>query len=66
MEFCKELADQGELAFPPQALRSAMMGAIEGMLRDKMLARSMGFPADFSDADVRSLCAAFFTASLRL
>jgi len=62
----QELADQGELAFPPQALRSAMMGAIEGMLRDKMLARSMAFPADFSDADVRSLCSAFFNASLRL
>ena len=62
----QELADQGELAFPPQALRSAMMGAIEGMLRDKMLARSMAFPADFSDADVRSLCSVFFNASLRL
>jgi len=61
----QELADQGELAVPPQGLRSAMMGAIEGMLRDKILARSMGFPADFSDADIRSLCFAFFNASLR-
>lgn len=60
----QELADQGELAVPPQALRSALMGAMEGMLRDKMLARSMGYPADFSDADVRSLCFAFFNASL--
>jgi AcrR family transcriptional regulator len=61
----QELADRGELGVPPQGLRSAVMGAIEGMLRDKILARSMGFPADFSDADVRSLCFAFFNASLR-
>lgn len=61
----QELADRGELGVPPQALRSALMGTIEGMLRDKMLASSMGFPADFSDADVRSLCFAFFNASLR-
>jgi AcrR family transcriptional regulator len=61
----QELAEQGELAVPPQALRSAIMGAIEGMLRDKILASSMGFPADFSDADVRSLCFVFFNASLK-
>jgi AcrR family transcriptional regulator len=61
----QELAEQGELGVPPQALRSAMMGAIEGMLRDKILASSMGFPADFSDADVRSLCFAFFNAGLK-
>src|SRR5882762_6919469 len=61
----QELSEQGELGVPPQGLRSAMMGAIEGMLRDKILARSMGFPADFSDADIRSLCFAFFNASLR-
>jgi TetR/AcrR family transcriptional regulator of autoinduction and epiphytic fitness len=61
----QELADQGELAVHPQALRSALMGAMEGMLRDKMLARAMGYPAAFSDADVRSLCFIFFNASLR-
>jgi AcrR family transcriptional regulator len=61
----QELADQGELLVHPQALRSALMGAIEGMLRDKMLARAMDYPAGFSDADIRSLCLRFFHASLR-
>lgn len=60
----QELVDQGELAVHPQALRSALMGAIEGMLRDKMLARSMGYPATFSDADIRSLCFTFLNASI--
>jgi TetR/AcrR family transcriptional regulator of autoinduction and epiphytic fitness len=61
----QELAYQGELAVHPQALRSALMGAIEGMLRDKMLARLMGYPASFSDSEIRSLCFTFFNASLR-
>jgi hypothetical protein len=56
----QELAGQGELApdIHPQALRSALMGAIEGMLRDQMLHRSSRFPATYSDADVRRV---FFT-----
>jgi TetR/AcrR family transcriptional regulator of autoinduction and epiphytic fitness len=61
----QELTDQGELAVHPQALRSGLMGAIEGMLRDKILARSMGYPATFSDADIRSLCFTFLNAALR-
>jgi len=61
----QELAERGELGVPPHALRSALMGAIEGMMRDKILSHSMGFPADFADAEVRSLCFAFFNASLR-
>ena len=60
----QELNDQGELAVHPQALRSALMGAMEGLLRDKILARSIGYPATFSDADVRSLCFTFLNASL--
>ena len=60
----RELADQGELAVHPQALRSALMGAVEGLLRDKILARSMGYPATYSDTDVRSLSFAFLNAAL--
>ena len=60
----QELADQGELTVHPQALRSALMGAVEGLLRDKILARSMGYPATFSDVDIRSLCFAFLNAGL--
>jgi AcrR family transcriptional regulator len=61
----QELNDHGDLAVHPQALRSAVMGAIEGLLRDKILARSLGYPATYSDADVRSTCFTFFNASLR-
>jgi AcrR family transcriptional regulator len=60
----QELADQGELAVHPQALRSALMGAVEGLLRDKILARSIGYPVTFSDVDVRSLCLTFLNAGL--
>ncbi len=53
----KELAAQGELApdIHPQAFRSALMGAVEGMLRDQMLARTSRFPASYTEADMRTL-----------
>ncbi len=63
-EILQELSDRGELAVHAQALRSALMGAVEGLLRDKILACAMGYPASFSDADVRSLCFTFLNASL--
>lgn len=34
--------------FSPQAVRSALMGMLEGMLRDRFLAERLGFPAQFS------------------
>jgi TetR/AcrR family transcriptional regulator of autoinduction and epiphytic fitness len=61
----QELDEQGELLVHPQALRSALMGAIEGLLRDKILARDMNYPASFSDAEVRSLCFTLLNACLR-
>jgi AcrR family transcriptional regulator len=53
----KELAAKGELApnIHPQAFRSALMGAIEGMLRDHMLARTSRFPASYAEADMRAM-----------
>jgi AcrR family transcriptional regulator len=53
----KELAAQGELApnIHPQAFRSALMGAIEGMVRDQMLARSSRFPASYAEAEMRAM-----------
>ncbi len=53
----KELAAQGELApdIHPQAFRSALIGAVEGMLRDQMLARTSRFPASYTEADMRTL-----------
>lgn len=34
--------------YSPQAVRSALMGMLEGMLRDRFLAERLGFPADFN------------------
>ena len=61
----QELADQGELAIPPQAMRSALMGALEGMLRDKILAQTNEYPARFSDGDIRKICFLFFSSGLQ-
>jgi hypothetical protein len=60
------LQERGELNrhLNPQAVRSALMGAIEGMLRDKILAVTSHFPAAYSDADVRAVCFKFLDATL--
>ncbi len=53
----KEMAAKGELSqqIHPQALRSALMGAVEGMLRDQLLARPSHFPAVYSEAELRAV-----------
>src|SRR6267143_5562297 len=59
----KELATQGELApdVHPQVFRSALMGAVEGMLRDQMLARASRFPASYTEADMRAVVSSFLS-----
>jgi AcrR family transcriptional regulator len=64
-QILQQLADRQELAVHPQALRSSLMGAMEGMLRDRILAKLMHYPADFADEDIRSMCFTFVAASLR-
>jgi AcrR family transcriptional regulator len=66
-QILQELAEQNQLApdVDPQALRSGLMGAIEGMLRDKTLARARHYPANFSAASVRFICFAFLSSALR-
>ena len=61
-----QLADRGELAagVHPQAFRSALFGAIEGMLRDKMLARTSSFPATYSSSDLRTMAFKFLSSAL--
>src|SRR3984957_3778307 len=51
----KELVAQGYLSPEgnPQAYRSALMGAVEGMLRDHMLAHTSRYPGNFTEADMR-------------
>ncbi len=62
----KEMAANGELVpeIHPQAFRSALMGAFEGLLRDQMLARPSRFPASYSEADAREIMFHFLSSSL--
>lgn len=62
----EQLAEDGELApdVTPQALRSAIMGVIEGMMRDRMLAASIHYPASFSEAEMRAIAFRLLASSL--
>ena len=60
----KEMNARGELVpnVHPQAVRSVLMGAFEGLLRDHMLARSSRFPAAYSEADFAAVFSTFLSA----
>jgi AcrR family transcriptional regulator len=53
----QELADAHMLRpnLNPQAIRSALMGMLEGMLRDRFLADRLGFPAHFDLAQLQEI-----------
>ena len=48
----------------PQAVRSALMGMLEGMLRDHFLAERLGFPADFKLEQIQQALAVTLRAFL--
>jgi AcrR family transcriptional regulator len=50
---------------PPHAVRSALMGLLEGMLRDRFLAERIGFPAHFSLDKILEVHTAAMNAFLR-
>ena len=58
----QELAESNQLApgIHPQALRSALIGSMEGMLRDHLLRHTI--PASFSEADARKVFQLFLSA----
>jgi len=62
----KEMAAKGELLpdIHPQAVRSGLMGAFEGLLRDQLLARPSRFPASYTEADARGVFSAFVSSCL--
>jgi hypothetical protein len=53
----KDMVATGKLLpeLHPQAVRSTLMGAVEGLLRDQLLSKASRFPASFTDADVRTV-----------
>ena len=52
-----EMRDVGELRsnLNVEATRSALIGMVEGLLRDRMMARRANYPAAFSSEDIRKL-----------
>jgi AcrR family transcriptional regulator len=56
----REMRGAGELRadLPVEGVRSALMGAFEGLLRDQLLARRLGFPARYTGKDMRVVFAA--------
>lgn len=50
-----EMRDAGQLRedLHLEAARSAMMGAFEGLLRDRLLADRVGYPANYGQTDMR-------------
>ncbi|HSG41445.1 MAG TPA: helix-turn-helix domain-containing protein [Thermoanaerobaculia bacterium] len=52
----KQMRDMGVLRqdLHPQAVRSAMMGAYEGLLRDQVLAERASFPAQYDGTELRA------------
>src|SRR5271154_1416898 len=50
---------------PPHAVRSALMGLLEGMMRDRFLAERLGFPAHFTIDQILQMHTASMHAFLR-
>lgn len=52
----REMRDAGLLRqdLNPEAVRSALIGAFEGLLRDQLLAERAGFPAHYDGAELRA------------
>lgn len=50
-----EMGEAGQLRsdLHPQAVRSALVGAFEGLLRDRLLAERAGFPAAYDGTEMR-------------
>jgi len=62
-----QLAREGELVpgLHPEAVRSGLMGAAEGLLRDQLLGRHTKYPAGYSEADIRAVSFTFVNSVLR-
>jgi hypothetical protein len=65
----REMRDAGEVRgdLHAEAVRSALIGAFEGLLRDRLLAERADYPAGYGHVDMRevfrTVLAGFLTAS---
>lgn len=62
----REMRDAGMLRqdLNPEAVRSALMGSYEGLLRDQLLAERAGFPAHYDGIELRAAFKAVFECFL--
>jgi AcrR family transcriptional regulator len=60
----RDMRNSGQLHpdLKPEALRSAIIGLTEGMLRDEMLSQRMGFTSPFNGQDMRAVMTALIPA----
>ena len=58
MQSCGQLRSNLNL----ECVRSALMGAIEGLLRDQLLSELVGFPARYKDKDVQMMFKTILTS----
>jgi hypothetical protein len=60
------MRDRGQLRseLKPEALRSAIIGLTEGMLRDEMLSQRMGYTSPFNSQDMRAIMTVLIPALL--
>jgi AcrR family transcriptional regulator len=49
----------------PQAIRSGLMGMLEGMLRDRFLAERLGYPADFEAREIGEMLGVALSSCVR-
>jgi len=56
----RDMRDAGQLRpeLNLQAVRSALVGTLEGLLRDQLLAARVDYPAKYDAAELRAVCAA--------
>lgn len=52
----REMQDTGQIRtdLSVEAMRSALIGAFEGLLRDQLLAERVGYPANYSSTEMRA------------
>ncbi len=60
----EEMVSNGQLLreAPLEAIRSAMIGAVEGLLRDRALAERVGFPASYTVENTKTVFRAILSA----
>jgi len=63
----KQMAQDGELVpgIHPEAIRSGLMGAVEGLLRDQLLGQHTRYPAGYSESDIHAVCFRFLNSVQR-